>query len=384
MQGEQPFPHQQYKPEPPSAAFEMTRATPQPAVGSEEYDRRLAAAGGMLCDANVSTIYLVHGTFTGNDAWGIIRQMARFAPQSAPWMKRLAKQSVDYVVGDYGNYSQPYADMLRKSFDLAGGNPIPVRLFHWSSENHHLGRADGAIRLIDELHRRYGDVSARIMLWGHSHAGNVFALMSNLLSATSPLRQQFFEAALPHYVRQSRPEEEMWWRVRKLLRSDGNPLEHLKIDCVTFGTPIRYGWTTTAIEGLLHYVYHRPSESVPPYRAKFPPTMEEVMRVAGGDYVQQFGIANTNFPPSILDWRSWTANRRLGRILQHQIRRRDLYEHLCAGKRVAEQGTTVLVDYGDLDQAIHRHIMGHAIYTHLEWLPFHAEDVCLRLYGLVP
>ncbi len=30
---------------------------------------------------------------------------------------------------------------------------IPVRQFHWSSQNNHIARADGAVRLIAELAR---------------------------------------------------------------------------------------------------------------------------------------------------------------------------------------------------------------------------------------
>jgi len=381
MAADNPFHHQRYTSERPSAPYEVMTATPPPPVESVEFTARLRAAGQLLRAAGVKAIYLVHGTFTGNDAWGIVRQIGRFAPQSTPWLKRMAKNAVDFATRDCGNYSQQCAELLEQSMSENETSRIPVRLFTWTGENHHLGRADCAIRLIDELQCRFAGSTARVLLWGHSHAGNAFALMTCLLGSGGAPRHEFFRAAYSHFVRRYRPRDEVWWRVHKLLRAEGNPLSQLQIDCVTFGTPIRYGWDTTICNEPLHYVYHRPAESLPEYRAKFPPTVDEVMRAAGGDYIHQLGIANTNFQPSLLDWRSWFANRRLARLLQAGICPRDLHEHLRAGMRVAEQGKSVLVDYGNPDKAIHRHAAGHAIYTQLEWLLFHAEDVSQRLYG---
>jgi len=381
MAADQRFHHQRYTSEPPGAPFDVIRASPQLPIQSEEFTAPLRAAGQGMHAAGVDAIYLVHGTFTGHDAWGIIRQIARFSPQATPWMERMAKNTVDFVMRDYGNYSQQYANLFERAINGEGPTRIPVRLFHWTSENHHLGRADCAVRLLDELQRQYAGSTARVLLWGHSHAGNAFALMTNLIGANAAMRSQFFRAASPYFFRRGRPRDEVWGRVCKSLRRSDNPLAHLKIDLVTFGAPIRYGWDTRVVGGLLHYVYHRQAKSLPEFRAKFPPTVDEVMRAAGGDYIHQLGIANTNFPPSLLDWSSWSANRRLGRLLQSGIRPSDLYGHLRAGMRVAEQGETVLVDYGEPEKAIHRHAAGHAIYTQLEWLPFHAQDVCRRLYG---
>ncbi len=76
---------------------------------------------------------------------------------------------------------------------------IPVRLFNWSSENHHIGRADGAIRLLDELASLKLQPTQRVLLFGHSHAGNVFALMTNLLCGDRRAIRRFFAAADIYY-----------------------------------------------------------------------------------------------------------------------------------------------------------------------------------------
>ena len=39
----------------------------------------------------------------------------------------------------------------------------------------------------------------RVLLWGHSHAGNVLALVSNLLRADAAGVDRFFAAAAPFY-----------------------------------------------------------------------------------------------------------------------------------------------------------------------------------------
>jgi hypothetical protein len=54
----------------------------------------------------------------------------------------------------------------------------------WSSENHHVGRLEGALGLVRALatHAELGAPRGRILILGHSHAGQVFALVTQLLS----------------------------------------------------------------------------------------------------------------------------------------------------------------------------------------------------------
>ncbi len=378
MLSNQQFHHQHYTAARPTAPFELMTVTAA-AVETEEFQSRMRRVGQLLRAAGVEAIYLVHGTFAGNDAWGIARLISRVAPQAAPWLEQRTKKAVDYVMRDCSNYTQRYAELFEQLVNQGESTRIPVRLFTWTSANHHLGRADCAIRLIDELQSQFRGSPSRVLLWGHSHAGNAFALMSNLLGAVDAQRAHFFRAARSYFTLR-RPQEEVWWRVKKLLQAPGNPLSPLQIDIVTFGTPIRYGWDSTVCQGLLHYVFHRPAESLPEYLAKFPPSMAEVLCASGGDYIHQLGIANTNFQPNLLNWRSWLANCRLARMLQGEYVPSDLYGHLRVGMRVAEHGKTLLVDYGEPNNAVYRHAAGHSIYTQLEWLLFHAEDVSQRLY----
>jgi hypothetical protein len=329
----------------------------------------------------VGAIYLVHGTFVGGDAWGFLDQLERYIPSLGRSWRELAKQLVDALMGDVGNYSPQYARDMEKALNGPGALNIPVRRFAWSSENHHIGRADGAVRLLDELANARIPAGRRVLLWGHSHAGNVFALVSHLLSGDSELLEPFFHATRA-FCRRSwfrRGELPHWQSVRERL-TDGSMAEKMPLDFVTFGTPIRYGWHPQCCGRLLHFVHHKPAAGLPPYLAAFPPTERDVRTASGGDYVQQLGIAGTNFAPNVLSWRACLADLRLGRLLQHSLRRRDLIARLRLGMRVPEQGTTLLVDYGKSDGNLIKHLAGHAVYTRPEWMLFHVEDVARTLY----
>lgn len=343
-------------------------------------------AGETLHAAGVRAVYLVHGTFAGTDALGLIRATTWLLPDARQALYRRRKELADALLGEMGNYTPEYAALFEASLasNPSVRSPISVRRFHWSSENHHLGRADAAVRLLDGLNRLAEDgTSGRVLLWGHSHAGNVFAVLTNLLACDAETLEQFFTAArtfyrMPLFGMIDAPH---WERAHDLLRQRRRPIDNLQLDMVTFGTPIRYGWDTAGCAKLLHFVNHRPAPDLPDYLAPFPPTPADIVHARHGDYLQQLAIAGTNMAPGFLEPRSWLADARLGRLVQSGIRRHDLWRNLAHGMRVPEEGTTLLVDYGDSDGGLARHLAGHGVYTRREWLLFHATEVCRRLYG---
>jgi len=378
-----PFRHQAYNYAPPRAPHHSLRPGAHPPVGSDEFARRMDRVGACLDAAGVGAVYLAHGTFVGHDAAGVVAELARVFPRAGRAVRRAIKQIVDKLSGEAGNYTGAFAECLERAINSPKRPFIPVRRFHWSSENHHLGRADGAVRLIDELVRQRPPSGRRILLWGHSHAGNVFALATHLLSGNREAIRSFFDATEVYY---SWPivhcvDVPVWKQVRRLLESAGRPLADVALDVVTFGTPIRYGWDPAGYDRLLHFIHHRPAAGLPEYRAAFPPRIEDVTKAAGGDYVQQLGIAGTNVMPSMLAWRSWLADQRLNRLLQKDLPpgRRDRFR---AGAIVPDAGTTLLVDYGPLSGDVTQHLAGHAVYTSQQWLLFHAEETARRWYGL--
>lgn len=333
--------------------------------------------------AGVANIYLVHGTFVGPDALGVLAELARVFPRASRPLRRVIKNLVDKITAETGNYTGRFAHVLEEALNAPGRRTIAVRRFNWSSENHHIGRADGAVRLIDELAARRFEPRGRILLWGHSHAGNVFALMTNLLGGGDETVEDFFRAAEIYYrwPVAGCVDIPIWLRAQNLLKDRSSAIFNTPLDVVTFGTPVRYGWDAGGYANLLHFVNHRPAPGVPEYRAVFPPRLGDVINAAGGDYVQQLGIAGTNIIPSLFSWRSRLADSRLRELLQHDVSPAHTLDRFKSGTIVHDEGTTLLVDYGPLPGGIASHLAGHAVYTSPEWMLFHAEETARQFYG---
>lgn len=321
----------------------------------------------------LDAIYLVHGTFAGEDETGILRELHRVSPLLARRLRRERKEWFDQFVHNSGNYTEEYARQLAAVVGTAE-QPICVRRFAWSGENHHLGRAEGAVLLLHELLMAVERGERRFMLWGHSHAGNVFALLTNLLSDDKVSVARFFEATRRFVPADpSLPMAVPWARVQKALL-DESLRKAMQLRLVTFGTPVRYGWESAGYESLLHLIHHRPSPNIPADRAPFPFTMDDLRIARSGDYIQQLGIAGTNFVPFVFSWRNWITERRLGQLLQSG-QRRFTPPPFHLGVRVPDEGLTLLVDYPDDEHHLRQELFGHAIYTRLEYLLFHAEMV---------
>jgi len=342
--------------------------------------------------ARVAAIYCVHGTFVGNDVLGLLTELSRFVPTLSQRLSRVGKTVVDLFTGEAGNYTQAFATTLETALGSGAGQAIPVRMFHWSSQNHHVARADGAIRLIDELAQQAGKLAAlkadkdeppRIQLWAHSHGGNVLALVTQLLGADQKARDTFFRAARSFYQPWICSEVDMpaWQRVRELLDESDHPVRHLALDIVTFGTPIRYRWNSSGYAKLLHFIHHRPPPQGGEYQTPIPLKLLRARRALDGDYIQQIGIAGTNFPPLPFATRTWLADRRLGKLLEQNLVREGIITRLRHGTRVPDAGTTLLVDYDEIHPWLTRHIAGHGLYTWRKWLPFHAREIASRFYS---
>ena len=345
----------------------------------------MQAVGRALQVADVRAIYLVHGSFVGADALGLFREVARVSSAAAEPLRRLQKQLLDALAKDAGNYTAEFAKEFEDAISIRGEPSLPVRLFHWSSENHHIGRADGAVRLIGSLCDDEATARGRVLVWGHSHGGNVLALMTNLLGGDEEVRKRFFHACRPYYRWPGFKHVDLpeWTRVRHELESKSSRSLVPRLDLVTFGTPVRYGWETNGYGKLLHFIHHRPVPGLAPTWSEFPREAEYVFTARYGDYIQQFGIAGTNFAPGAWAWRAALADVRLGRLLQPGIRKRKLLERLRSGARTHDEGANLLVDYGQQAGHVGQHLAGHAVYTRQDWLLFHAEEVARRFYGLM-
>ncbi|MCG8448073.1 MAG: hypothetical protein MI725_00650 [Pirellulales bacterium] len=357
---------------------------------ADDFSEQIAAAGAAFGQAQVEAIYCVHGTFAGNDALGLLTELARFTPGLSSKLRRFGKRTVDLIAGETGNYTPRFVATFQEGVSAGAGRTIPVRLFNWSSQNNHIGRADGAIRFIYELakfaatlprERLAAANPPRVLLWGHSHGGNVFALATSLLAAERAQRDEFFHAARTFYRPWFWGEVDLpvWRQVRELLDEVRHPLRQLALDIATFGTPIRYGWDAGGYARLLHFIHHRLTAGEAEYLAP-PLNPRRALSAAAGDYVQQFGIAGSNLAPAPFALRTFLADWRLNKFLERDIPRERLIKRLGRRQRVPDAGTTLLVDYSEVESGVHQHLAGHALYTRRKWLPFHCREIAKRFY----
>ncbi len=384
------FRHQPYHAAQPQTSVEVLDKSHSGEPKHPDDSSKLAQAFGAYRDSQLATVFLVHGTFTGNDALGTLTELQRLSPRLAERLRGWLKGTVDAIVGETGNYTTEFAARLQTGLTAATGRDIPVQLFHWSSQNNHIARADGAVRLIARLaevaERQETELSSpqppRVMLWGHSHGGNVLALVTNLIAADPTKRQEFFEAARVFYQPWLRNEPDMpcWQRVEKLLETD-HPVRRLPLDIVTFGTPIRYGWESRGYRNLLHFVNHRPSGSLPTHRTHFPLRPWHFLTARHGDYIHQLGIAGTNMMPVPLAVRTFIADCRLQSVLQNGVTWFRLLRRYALGQRIHQEGHTLLVNYNDQGWRLWHHLAGHAVYTRSSRLPFHLAEIGKRFYG---
>ncbi|MCA9215185.1 MAG: hypothetical protein KDB27_19085, partial [Planctomycetales bacterium] len=318
MPRENQFRHQTYSADATFANYQLVSPEVPPRPGEAGFENRLAAVGQRFEELGISVIGLMHGTFVGSDAFGIAREIGRWAPGLGERLRQGGKELTDRFAGETGNFTPEFAKLLQTHLNRDTASPIEVTTFDWSSENNHTGRADGAIRLIDSLLDRRISAQDRFLLLGHSHAGNVFALVTNLLATDQQMRDRFFDATQTLYQYKGDSNDDVidlpvWERVRNRLAVFGD--KKWNLDLVTFGTPVRYGWDTGCIKSLTHFIHHHPTEGLPVYRAPFPP-------ILSGDIIQQIGIAGTDFLPYMLSRRTRLAEQKLNRLLQPELRRR--------------------------------------------------------------
>jgi len=367
---------------------------------SEQYGQRIAVAGNRFHDSNVAAIYCVHGTFAGTDTLGLLTELARYAPSVGKSLLNARKRVFDFFARETGNYTKQFAEEFQTHLSLSRNEAIPVHLHNWSGLNNHIGRAEGAIHLLLELaeHAQANPQSLdhslppRFQLWGHSHGGNVLALLANLLAADEPARDKFFAHSQRYYLGWNSKNVSLpaWEQARTILADEAHALCRWEIDYVTYGTPLRYAWPES-VENFLSFVNHRPGATPLVAQTSENGTADylgpqefrplQLLSAKAGDYVNQIGIAGTNFPPLPFTLRMLLADLSLAKLLEADLDPEWLLPRIHHGRRVAGSGTTLLPDYHDQGFWPWYHVLGHAVYTRRQWLPFHCEEVARVFYS---
>jgi pimeloyl-ACP methyl ester carboxylesterase len=305
---------------------------------SHKWRVEMRAVGARLHAANVSAVVFVHGTFVGADPLGLARLARRALPRTGSRVAQILRDTtrarIHAVLGDLGTFSADYVAL----FERAIGS-IPCTRFEWSSENHHLGRLEAAIDLarVIAVHAAFAP-RARVVLVGHSHGGQIFALLAHLLAGG-------VEAAALLDVARARGIDV--WDLDDVLAL----VRGCALDVVTQGSAARYEWNAGARMRAMHLVNE-------------------------GDAIRRLAAPGSDLPASTRDERE--LNARLVPLLGAGTDARALLRNVAAPARADAAGQTYVVDYGA--RGFWQSGAGHGVYTRLDAMLFNARLLVDHFY----
>lgn len=420
MPKENNFLHSKYSRSDPGPRVRYLTFEPGAPAFSPAWKDALGQLGKRMWDAGVRVVVLVYGSYLGADLFGAGRLdevggLKRGYSRGIPGLESLlaairpkdyqqsaqdpsckpplanddaSKRKLDALLNDKGNVSDQYVKGLQDGLSSAHALPLAVQRYLWSSRHHHLGRMEGALALLHELHHLKTqhdiDASNRMLIVAYGHAGQLPALLSNLTApGESSVRDTVFETLAAYYEQLDAPSAS----IQHLQELDAYLAENRfeawpSLDVVTLGTPIRYGWDTASLGHLLHIVNHRPiRQDGKRWLAKMelPQIVMEMPMAAGGDYVHQLAVAGTDAVPAT----PWEEE--LNQALRENLEPYDGFERWleCTRRvtRCPNDGQCLLIDYGVTDMSPDEHLFGHACYTRLDALLFQTRHMVDTLYG---
>ena len=173
--------------------------------GTDKWERKMLANGNILQANKVCLVLLVHGTFVGDDPLGISNMLESINKTLADTLRKKQKALINDLAKDIGNYTPEYREALSNTLS------IPCELVTWSSGNYHLARLKGVVELAQILARKVsaGKIQSdnRILILGHSHAGQLFALLTSFLA--NDQRAQRLYAIMNKYGELREDKEEL-------------------------------------------------------------------------------------------------------------------------------------------------------------------------------
>lgn len=333
---------------------------------SPEWQNKMRDLGRRLKEAKVGLIYFVHGTFAGEDPLGLVKLFEQRYPYFGWLCKVSNKEIINTAMGDCGNYTSEYVKLFKMAIDTE----ICCDEFIWNSENNHLGRLKGSIDLVEKIANDIGRIplwGERVLLVGHSHAGQLFALMTNFLEQ-APEVDRLLTIARDGNIDILR------------FKKDLEKTRTVQLDYVTCGTPLRYKWGDGWKDGkykLLNIINHRGDGflaggdiSTIKFYWNFPRTKD-------GDYVQQLAITGLDF--DLND----PLNERLDGILGKGGGIMQVWKDIEVRMRVSPYGKTILVDYKDNSMYFPncgKTLFGHGVYTRFEKMLFNTKLIVDEMY----
>ena len=305
--------------------------------------------GLSLTHANIEKIYFVHGTFTGDDPLGLLSLMklGKISRRLDRKVRRAIKLSTDKVMKDVANFSQRYVELAEQALE------IPCSSFTWSSTNHHYARVKAAVNLISHLIEdpsvRGKPPGSKVLLVGHSHAGQVFAIFSRLLN------QRDHESLIGFIGQHLQPLDRLEHEI-SILRS-------YKFLYTTLGTPPRYSWGHNPGE-LLQIVNHTQTDLTMP-------GLVGITRTSHGDYVQKFAQPGSDTAATVSP-KEKELNKYLDEILGVGLSKELALANIRQPERPLGEGFTLLVNFQEQNKLPKVYplasVLGHGVYTRLEWM----------------
>jgi hypothetical protein len=212
----------------------------------------------------------------------------------------------------------------------------------------------------------------RLLLLGHSHARQLFALLTILLE--NGKKAQLLYGIIDRSKHLGNKED---------LLSNLEKIKKVNLDIVTFGTPVRYSWGEYKKYQLMAIVIHRPPGSET--------SIPGVLSTKGGDYVQQWGAEGTDvLPPDELELNDQCdvildKGRDISLFIDSLKQSDRKQPHFANGKPA---GKSFLVDYLDnatlLEHLDITHcvktLFGHGVYTETRALLFNTDIIVDNLY----
>ena len=409
------FQHAAYSRADPGERVSYREFAPGAASNSRTWQEAIGQIGRQLRAGGVRAIVMLQGSVLSTDLFGaqrldegvlkrgysrgipgldtllaLMREKATGLPAVSAAKKLpfhdddATKATLDDQLHDAANVPASALDTLRQALTGHDDRPLPCVRYLWSSEHHHVGRAIAAIRFAERLKQLSAEfplaAGERLLVLAYGHAGQLLALLSNLLMpGPMATRTALLEVLRPHQPGLNLNN------VGNLLES-GGLLNGAALDVVTFGTPVRYGWETSTIGKLLHIVNHRPLRADGKRwlaKMELPQITLEMPYAVGGDYVQQLAIAGTDAVPSSPS--AQEANKVLWELLEPYEGFERWLECARKGVRCPSDGRCLLIDYKDGDTTPEadpsRHLFGHAVYTRQNAWLFNMTHIVESFYS---
>ena len=331
------------------------------AAQSYDWQFHMKQVGKKFNQYQIKNIIFVHGTFAGDDPFDILRiisETTSLSPTMQETIRQILKKSKNSLFKDLGNFDDEYVALIEEAIN----HSIKCHNFTWSSANHHLARVTGLIELLLYLeeHNLLSKKEGPLFFIGHSHAGQLFALLSQFLH-NSQLLSKILE--ITQY------DKDSFGHLSSILKK----LNKKKIDIVTLGTPIRYNWRLGKNIRLLNIINHRGSELLGG-------TPSGALTTRDGDYIQQWGVAGSDNNAVLKEERE--INLKLDAYFGIGNQTKVWMNNIKHRKRVPHHGQTLLIDYKDSSKFpnAHQTLFGHGTYTRFQNILFNLETIVRYLY----